>query len=48
MADAEKEMIKKSIADWQAKLDAGTSPFSEDVVKDIIAKLEADLAALDS
>ncbi|MFW0154717.1 hypothetical protein ACN08X_01535 [Rothia sp. P6271] len=43
MADAQNiENIKKSIADWQAKLDAGTG-FAPEVIQEIIAKLQEDL-----
>ncbi len=46
MADPQKiENLQQSIADWQAKLDSGTAGFSAEVIQDIIAKLQADLAA---
>ncbi|MDO4916391.1 MAG: hypothetical protein Q3974_02060 [Rothia sp. (in: high G+C Gram-positive bacteria)] len=45
MADAQNiENIKKSIADWQSKLDDGSTPISPEIVEEIIAKLKADLA----
>ncbi len=46
MEDAQNiENIKSSIADWQAKLDDGSTPFPREVVEEIITKLKADLAA---
>lgn len=44
MADAQHiENLEKSIADWQTRLETGSSPVSKEMGEEIIAKLKADL-----